>query len=117
MIGELIGNYGDVTALTILVGVMVWYLKYQTKRQAAREDKHDEERIEKENKRDKERKEEILFIRNLVTNDMKELHKDSVKNADLNKQSLVLQRDMLRSQTGLVKLIESVDRKINGQKR
>ncbi|GAH35516.1 unnamed protein product, partial [marine sediment metagenome] len=38
MIGELVGNYGDVTALSILVGLMVWYLKYQTKRQAKRED-------------------------------------------------------------------------------
>ena len=107
----------EITALATLVGLMVWYLKYTTRRQAEREDKQDEERAKKEEKRDEERKEEILFIRNLVTNDMKELHKDSVKNADLNKQSLVLQKDMLKSQTGLVKLIESVDRRINGRKK
>lgn len=116
MIGELINNYGDVGALAILVGAMAWYLKYQTKRQAVREDKHDEERIEKEKKRDEERKEEILFIRKLVTNDVKELHQDSLKNAELNKQSLVLQKDILKSQVGITKLIESVDRRINGRK-
>lgn len=96
MIGDLIGNYGDVGALTILVGLMVWYLKYQTKRQAEREDKHDEERIKKENKRDEERKEGMLFNRNLLINDIKELHKDSLKNADLNNQSLILQKNMIK---------------------
>jgi len=107
----------EIGALTILISSMVWYLKYTTKRQANREDAQDEERIKREAKRDEERKEEILFIRKLVTNDIKELHQDSLKNAELNKQSLVLQKDMLKSQTGLVKLIESVDRKINGQKK
>ena len=103
----------EIGALTILVTSMVWYLKYQTKRQALREDKQD-----------KERKEEILFIRGLVTNDMKELHKDSVKNAELNKESLVLQKqslvsqkDIIKSQAGLVKLIESVDKRINGRNK
>jgi len=116
MIGELIKNNADVGALTILVGLMVWYLKYQTKRQATREDKLDEERIKKENKRDEERKEEILFIRKLVTNDIKELHQDSVKNAELNKQSVVLLKDVGLNQNKLCKLIESVDRRINGRK-
>lgn len=113
----------EIGALGILVSSMVWYLKYTTKHQAEREKVHDEERIKREDKRDEERKEEMLFIRNLVTNDMKELHQDSLKNADLNKQNLVLQkeglglqRDMLKSQTGLVKLIESVDKRINGRK-
>jgi len=107
----------EIGALTILVTSMVWYLKYQTKRQAKREDIQDKERIKREEKRNEERKEEILFIRKLVTNDIKELHQDSLKNAELNKQSLVLQKDMLKSQTGLVKLIESVDRRINGKKK
>jgi len=117
MIGELIKNNADVGALTILVGLMVWYLKYQTKRQATREDKLDEERIKKENKRDEERKEEILFIRNLVTNDVKDLHKDSIKNADLNNQSIVILKDVSDNQKRLCKLIESVDRKINGREK
>jgi len=114
MIGELIKNYGDIGALGAFVLLMVWYVRYQTKRQATREDKHDEERIEKENKRDEERKEEMLFNRNLITNDMKELHKDNVKNAELNKQSIVLLKDVGENQNKLCKLIESVDRRMNG---
>lgn len=106
----------EIGALTILVSSMVWFLKYTTKRQARREDTQDAERIKRETKRDEERKEEMLFIRKLVTNDIKELHQDNVKNAELNKQSLVLQKDMMKTHTRLVKLIESVDRKINGRK-
>lgn len=98
-------NGVEIAALSILVSSMVWYLKYQTKRQAIREDKADAEQ-----------KEERVFYRNLITNDMKELHKDNLENANLNKQSLMLQKDMLKSQAGLVKLIESVDKRINGRK-
>lgn len=116
MIAELIKNYGDVGALGAFVLMMIWYLRYQTKRQAIREDKHDEERIKKENKRDEEQKEEILFIRNLVINDMKELHQDNVKNADLNNKSIVLIKGIGENQNKLCKLIESVDRRINGRK-
>ncbi len=106
MMGELVNNYGDVGALTVLVGLMVWYLKYQTKRQAKREDKHD-----------KIQEEERLFYRTLVTNDIKELHKDNVKNADLNNKGIVLIKDVGVNQNKLCKLIESVDRKINGRKK
>lgn len=70
-------------AMTALISVMVWYLKYQTKRQAEREDKHDE--IQRE---------ERLFYRGLVKNDLKELHQDSVKNANLNKKSISLQKSI-----------------------
>ena len=96
----------EIGALTILVSSMVWYLKYTTKRQAIREDKQD-----------KERKEEILFIRGLVTNDMKELHRDSVKNAELNKDSILLLKGVSSNQGKLCKLIESVDRRINGRNK
>jgi len=70
-------------AMTALISVMVWYLKYQTKRQAEREDKHDE--IQRE---------ERLFYRSLVKNDLKELHQDNIKNADLNKKSITLQKSI-----------------------
>lgn len=106
----------EIGALTILVSSMVWYLKYQTKRQAKREDTQDVERIKREAKRDEERKEEMLFVRNLITNDMKELHQDNTKNAELNKKSLILQKDILKSQVQIVTLIGNVDGKINGRK-
>ena len=107
----------EIGALTLLVSSMIWYLKYTTKRQANREDIQDEERIKREAKRDEERKEEMLFVRNLITNDMKELHQDNTKNSELNKESLILQKDILKSQVQIVTLIGSVDGKINGQKR
>lgn len=89
MIGELIGDYGDVGALTILVGLMVWYLKHQTKRQAEREDKQDEERVKRQEKRDEEQKEERNYYRGLVKDDIR-------KNVDLNVKGIVLQTEMMK---------------------
>ena len=106
----------EITALSILVGLFVWYLKYQTRQQTEREKRSDEERAKKEDKRDKEQKEERDYYRNLITNDMETLHKDNTKNSDLNNQSIVLLKDIGENQNKLCKLIESVDRRINGRK-
>jgi len=92
-------------SVTALVGVMVWYLKYQTKRQAEREDKHD-----------KIQEEERKFNRAIITNELKSLHTDNMKNSDLNNQSLVLLRGIGNNQRKLCKLIEGVDKRINGRK-
>jgi len=116
MIVELIKNYGDIGALGVFVLLMVWYVRFTTKRQAEREDKHDEERIEKEKKRDEERKEETLFIRNLVTNDMKELHNNSAKNTELNNRSITMLKDISVTQKEVCGLIKDLNGKINGQK-
>jgi len=117
MIGELIKNYGDIGALGVFVLLMAWYLRYQTQRQAKREDKQDEERAKRQEKRDEEQKEEREFYRNLVTNDLKSLHNDSMENAKLNTQSIVLLNDISENQSKLCKLIEDVNRRINGQKQ
>lgn len=92
-------------AITALIGVMVWYLKYQTRQQAKREDKQDEERIKREAKRDEEKKEEMLFYRDLVKSDLKELHQDSLKNADLNKESIILQKSIANQTIGALNII------------
>jgi len=77
--------------MLILVVGLVWYL---IKRQAKREDKHDD--IQKE---------ERLFYRNLVSNDMKDLHKDSLKNAELNQESIdILQRHSKESRDSNLKI-------------
>jgi len=84
-LGKAIAEYGTpiITAvMLILVVGLVWYL---IKRQAKREDKHDTIQSE-----------ERLFYRNLVVNDLKSLHEDGAKNAELNAQSIVLQKDMMR---------------------
>ena len=84
----MIENYGDVTALSILVGLLVWYFKHQTKRQATREDKQDTERYKREEKRDKDQKEERDYYRNVISGDLR-------KNADLNAKGIVLQKRMM----------------------
>lgn len=100
--------------MLILVVGLVWYL---IKRQTKREDKHDKERFKREEKREEEQKEGMLFIRKLVTNDIKELHQDNAKYAELYSKSIGLLKGIGGSQKKLCKLIESVDRKINGQKK
>ena len=89
-------------AVTALIGVMVWYLKYQTRRQAKREDKHDA--IQRE---------ERLFYRDLVTNDLKELHQDNRKNTELNKKSITLQKSIADKTITALNIIAE---KLNGGK-
>lgn len=104
-LGKAIGEVGIpiITAIMLILVVgLVWYL---IKRQTKREDKHDV--IQKE---------ERVFYRNLITNDMKELHKDDAKNFELNNKSIVLLKGVGESQTKLCTLIESLDRRINGRK-
>lgn len=84
-LGKAIAEYGIsiITAvMLILVVGLVWYL---IKRQTKREDKHDS--IQKE---------ERLFYRSLVNNDLKGLHQDSLKNTELNVQGIALQKEMIK---------------------
>lgn len=92
----MIENYGDVTALSILVGLMVWYFKHTTKRQSVREDKQDEERAKREGKRDEDQKEERDYYRKVIDGGMR-------KNAILNAKGITLTKEMikdLKSHTG-----------------
>jgi len=93
-LGKAISEYGTpiITAvMLILVVGLVWYL---IKRQTKREDKHDD--IQKEDR---------LFYRNLVTNDMKDLHKDSLKNAELNQKSIdILEKHSKESRDSNLKI-------------
>ena len=85
----MIENYGDVTALSILVGLMVWYFKHTTKRQAEREDKQDIIKAKKELKHDEEQKEERNYYRKVIDGSLQ-------KNAVLNAKSLSLQKKMMK---------------------
>ena len=69
----MIENYGDVTALSILIGLMVWYFKHTTKRQAKREDKQDLARVKKEEKHDKDQKEERDYYRKVIDGGMQKM--------------------------------------------
>jgi len=96
VIKALIENYKELTVVGVFAIMFVWYLMHQTKRQAKREDKQDEERAKREDKHDTIQSEERLFYRNLVTNDLKNLHEDGIKNSELNAQSIVLQKDLMK---------------------
>lgn len=116
MIAALIENYKELTVVGVFAIMMAWYLWHQTRRQSKREDKQDEERTKRQEKRDKDQKEERDYYRNLINNDMEEMHKNDTKNTGLHNQSLALLKDIGNNQTKLTVLIESVDRKINGKK-
>ena len=73
----------EITALTTLVGLFVWYLKYTTKQNVTREEKHDA--IQKE---------ERLFNRNIITNELGKINQGYLKNTELNNQSIGLIKDM-----------------------
>ena len=104
-LGKAIADVGVpvITAvMLILVVGLIWHLiKQQTKR---------------EDKNDKIQEQERLFYGTLVNNDLKSLHNDNVKNAELNNQSIVLIKDVSSNQRKLCKLIEGVDKRINGRK-
>ena len=87
-LGKAIADVGVpvITAvMLILVVGLVWFL---IKRQTNREDKKEEQRIIRENKQDEQQKEDREYYRGLVTGELKDLHKDSLKNAELNQESI-----------------------------
>ena len=73
-IGKAINDYGIAMVLAIVLILVVWLVRYLVKQQT----------------------DDRVYYRELVTNDMKGLHKDNVKNADLNNQTIVLQKDMMK---------------------
>ena len=72
MFGEFISNYSEIGYAGIVIITMIWLVRYLVKQTT--DDK--------------------LYYRELITNDMRSLHEDSLKNADLNNQSIVLIKNM-----------------------
>lgn len=90
-LGRAIGEVGVpvITAMMLILVVgLVWYL---IKRQTNREDKQDIERTEKQNEYDDGQKEDRAYFRGLLTNELKDLQKNSQKNIELNKKSVMIQ--------------------------
>ena len=73
-IGMAIDNYGIAIVTAIILILVVWLVRYLVKQQT----------------------DDRVYYRKLVTNDMKALHADSTKNAELNNQTIVLQKDMIK---------------------
>ena len=84
-LGKAIAEHGTpiITAvMLILVVGLVWYL---IKRQTKREDKNDE--IQEEDR---------LYHRNLITNHLERIADVSLKNTELNVQGIALQKEMMK---------------------
>ena len=99
-LGKAIAEHGMpvITAvMLILVVGLVWYL---IRRQSKREEKFDIERAKREERHDKQQDENRKFSRDIITNELKSLHTDSIKNAELNIQGIALQKEMMKDFKG-----------------
>ena len=93
-LGKAISEYGTpiITAvMLILVVGLVWYL---IKRQTKREDKHDKIQAE-----DRE------FNKELITNTLKEIHTTGIKNSELSRKSISMQKQFAKESVGTLKTI------------
>jgi len=88
-------------AMMAIIGVMIWYIKYTTKRQAKREENHE-----------KEQKEERLYNRGIIKDELKTLHRDSVKTAELSRKNTALQRSIGNK---TITALNDLCNKINGK--
>jgi high-affinity Fe2+/Pb2+ permease len=79
----------EITALTILTGALVWFLKYTTRQNSKREEQSDKERAKRQDKRDEEQKEERDYYRKVIDGGM-------AKNAVLNTKGIILQKGMIK---------------------
>ena len=90
----------EIGALSILVGLFVWYLKTTTKQQAKREEMHD--KIQEEDRN---------FNRNLITGTLKEIHTTGIKNSELQRKSISTQKEFARES---VKTLKDISDRLNG---
>lgn len=90
----------EVTAFGTIIILFVWYLKNQTKQGAAREEKHDNIQVE-------DRK----FSRELITGTLKEIHATGIKNSELNRESISMQKEY--SKESIIAL-KNISDKLNG---
>ena len=81
-------------SVSAMIGVLIWYLKQSTKQQCEREKKHDEMQ-----------KDDRDFTRELVTGTLKEIHETGLKNAEMNRSSIDLQKSYQKESVGTLKII------------
>ena len=90
-------------SVTAIIGVLIWYLKYTTKQQAIHNEKHDAEQA-----KDRD------FNRNLITCTLKEIHTNGLKNAELNRKSINLQKKFANES---VITLKNISDRLNGGTR
>jgi len=91
-----------ITAGTVtgIIGVLIWYLRYTTKENVRREKKHDV--IQKED-RD--------FTRELITGTLKDIHSTGLKNAEMNRKSIDMQKAFQKKS---VSTLQTICERLNG---
>ena len=82
----------EIGALSILIGLFVWFLKHTTRQQVIRESKHDA--IQAEDRK---------FSRELITGTLKEIHATGIKNSELNRKSISIQKQFATETVGTLK--------------
>lgn len=85
-----------ITAATVtaIIGVLIWYLRFTTRQQVIRENSHD-----------KIQAEERLFNRELITGTLKEIHSIGIKNSELNRKSISMQKQFATETVGTLKIL------------
>lgn len=73
-IGQAIDNYGIAMVTAIILTLVVWLVRYFVKQS----------------------NEDRLYYRGVITTDLVKLHKSDEKNANLNNQTIILQKDMAK---------------------
>lgn len=94
MVKELMQNYGEIGALGTFVLLMVWYVRFQTRQQSIREATHD-----------KVQAEDRKFSRELITGTLKEIHSTGIKNSELNRKSISMQKEFATETVGTLKAL------------
>jgi len=91
-----------ITAATVtaIIGVLIWYLKFTTRQQSIREDKHDKIQAE-----DRE------FTKELITGTLKDIHKTTVHNSELNRKCISMQKQFATETVGTLRTISD---RLNG---
>ena len=87
------------------VGVLIWYLKTQTKQNAKRENDAYKERTKREEKHDAIQAEERTFNRDLIIGTLSEIHKTGIKNSELSRKSIGMQKQFATETVGTLKIL------------
>ena len=97
-LGKAIDTYGIAIVVAIILPLLVRLVWYLVKNMV------------------NQQKEERTYYRNLVTNDMKEIHKDNLKNAEYSLKNAKLNKQSIVNQRKIIGLIELIDRRNNVKK-
>lgn len=101
----------EITAFGTILVLFVWYLKDQTKQNAKRESDSYIERAKRQEKHDSIQAEDRRFNRDLITGTLKEIHATGIKNSELNRKSISMQKEYSKES---IKTLKNISDRLNG---